>query len=74
MCMDGLIQLLMSLAKLQTKFVRTNRNAYYMLIMLMIPKVSDPLLNRITVVIWIKIDVNCITVAEIKKIKHRPGL
>ena len=67
MCMDGLVQLLMMLAKPRTKLVRTNRNAYYMLIMLMLPKVSEPLLNRITVLIWIKIDVNCITVAEIRK-------
>ena len=67
MCMDGLVQLLMTLAKSRTKLVRTNRNAYYMLIMLMLPKVSEPLLNRITVLIWIKIDVNCITVAEIRK-------
>ena len=67
MCMDGLVQLLMTLAKPRTKLVRTNRNVYYMLIMLMLPKVSEPLLNRITVLIWIKIDVNCITVAEIRK-------
>ena len=67
MCMDGLVQLLMTLAKPRTKLVCTNRNAYYMLIMLMLPKVSEPLLNRITVLIWIKIDVNCITVPEIKK-------
>ena len=37
--MDGLVQLLMTLAKPRTKLVRTNRNAYYMLIMLMQPKV-----------------------------------
>ena len=68
MCMDALVQLLlMMLAKPRTKLVRTNRNAYYMLIMLMLPKVSELLLNRITVLIWIKIDVNCITVAEIRK-------
>ena len=47
MCMDRLVQLLMILAKPRTKLVRTNRNAYYMLIMLMLPKVSEPLLNRI---------------------------
>ena len=47
MCMDGLVQLLIMLAKPRTKLVRTNRNAYYMLIMLMLPKVSEPLLNRI---------------------------
>ena len=45
MCMDGLVQLLMTLAKPGTKLVRTNRNAYYMLIMLMLPKISEPLLN-----------------------------
>ena len=67
MCMDGLVQLLMTLAKPRTKLVRTNRNAYYMLITLMPPKISEPLLNRITVLIWIKIDVSCITVAEIRK-------
>ena len=67
MCMDGLVQLLMTLAKPRTKLVRTHRNAYYMLIMLMLPKVSEPLLNRIAVLIWIKIHVNCITVAEIRK-------
>ena len=47
MCMDGLVQLLMMLAKPRTKLIRTNRNAYYMLIRLMLPKVSEPLLNRI---------------------------
>ena len=47
MYMDGLVQLLMMLAKLQTKLIRTNRNAYYMIIRLMLPKVSEPLLNRI---------------------------
>ena len=47
MCMDGLVQLLMMLAKPRTKLIRINRNAYYMLIMLMLPKVSEPLLNRI---------------------------
>ena len=47
MCMNGLVQLLMTLAKPQSKLVRTNRNAYYMLIMLMLPEVSVPLLNRI---------------------------
>ena len=57
----------MMIAKPRTKLVRTNRNAYYMLIMLMLPKVSEPLLNGITVLIWIKIHVNCITVAEIRK-------
>ena len=45
--MDGLVQLLMTLAKPRTKLVRTNRNAYCMLIMLMLRKVSEPLLNRI---------------------------
>ena len=64
MCMDELVQLLMPLAKPRTKLVRTNRNAHYML---MLPKVSETLFNRITVLIWIKIDVNCITVAEIRK-------
>ena len=47
MCMDGLVQLLMMLAKPRTKLIRTNRNAYYMLIRLMVPKVSGPLVNRI---------------------------
>ena len=47
MCMDGLVQLLMMLVKPQTKLIRTNRNAYYMLIRLMMKKVSEPLLNRI---------------------------
>ena len=47
MCMDGLVQLLMTLEKPRTKLVRTNRNASYMLIMLMLPKVSEHLLNRI---------------------------
>ena len=47
MCMDGLVQLLMTLAKPRTKLFRTNRNPYYMLIMLMLPKVSEHLLNRI---------------------------
>ena len=47
MCMDGLVQLLMMLATPRTKLIRTTRNAYYMLIMLMLPKVSEPLLNRI---------------------------
>ena len=66
MCMDGFVQLLlMTIAKPRTKLVLTNRNAYYMLIMLMLPKVSEPLLNGITVLIWIKIHVNCITGAEI---------
>ena len=46
-CMDGLVQLLMMLAKPGTKSICTNRNAYYMLIMSMLPKVSEPLLNRI---------------------------
>ena len=45
--MDGLVQLLMMLANPRTKLIRINRNAYYMLIMLMVPKVSKPLLNRI---------------------------
>ena len=47
MCIDGLVQLLMMQGKPQTKLIRTNRNAYYMLIRLMLPKVSEPLLNRI---------------------------
>ena len=47
MCTDGLVQLLMMLAKPLTKVIRTNLNAYYMLIMLILPKVSEPLLNRI---------------------------
>ena len=47
MCMDGLVQLLITLVKPRTKLVRTIRNAYYMLIMLMLSKVSEPLLNRI---------------------------
>ena len=47
MCLDGLVQLLMMLAKPRTKLVRNNRNAYYMLFMLMLPKVSEPLFNRI---------------------------
>ena len=47
MCIDGLVQLLIMLAKPRTKLIRTNRNAYYMLIMLILPKVSEPLLNRI---------------------------
>ena len=47
MCMGGLVQLLIMLAKPRTKLIRTNRNAYYMLIMLMLRKVSEPLLNRI---------------------------
>ena len=47
MCMDGLVQLLMILAKPRPKLIRSNLNAYYMLIRLMLPKVSDSLLNRI---------------------------
>ena len=47
MCINGLVQLLMMLAKPRTKLIRTDRNAYYMLIMLILPKVSEPLLNRI---------------------------
>ena len=47
MCKGGLVQLLMMLAKPRTKLIRRNRNAYYMLIMLMLTKVSEPLLNRI---------------------------
>ena len=47
MCMGGLVQLLMMLAKPRTKLLRTNRNAYYLLIMLMLTKVSEHLLNRI---------------------------
>ena len=57
----------MTLAKPRTKLVCTNRNAYYMLIMLMLPKVSEPLLNRINCINLDKIHVNCITVAEIRK-------
>ena len=42
--MDGLLQLLlMMLANSRTKLIHTNRNAYYMLIVLMLPKVSEPL-------------------------------
>ena len=67
MCMDGLVQLLMMLAKPRTKLVRTDWNAYYMLIMLMLPKVSEPLLNRIYCIYLDKIHVNCVTVAEIRK-------
>ena len=47
MCMGGLVQLLMMLAKPRTKLIRNNRNAYYMLIMLMLTKVSEPSFNRI---------------------------
>ena len=47
MCKGGLVQLLRMLAKPRTKLIPTNRNAYYMLIMLMLPKVSEPLLNQI---------------------------
>ena len=47
MCTDGSVELLIMLAKPQTKLIHTNRNAYHMLIMLMLPKVSEPLLNRI---------------------------
>ena len=47
MCKGGLVQLLMMLAKPRTELIRTNRNAYYMLIMLMLKKDSEPLLNRI---------------------------
>ena len=47
MCKGGLVLLLMKLAKPRTKLIRTNRNAHYMLIMLMLTKVSEPLLNRI---------------------------
>ena len=32
MCMGGLVQLLMTLEKPRTKLIRTNRNAYYMLL------------------------------------------
>ena len=38
---------MLMLVKPRTKLIRTNRNAYYMLIRLMLPKVSEPLLNRI---------------------------
>ena len=47
MCMDGLVQLLMMLAKPRTTLIHTNRNSYDVLIVLMLPKVSEPLLNRI---------------------------
>ena len=47
MCVGGLVQLLMMLAKPRTKLIRTNPNVYFMLIMLMLTKVSEPLLNRI---------------------------
>ena len=47
MCMGGLVQLLMMLAKPRTKLIRTNQNAYYMLIMLKQPTVSESFLNRI---------------------------
>ena len=47
MCMDGLVKLSMMLAKPRTKFIHTNWNAYYMLIMLMLTKISTSLLNRI---------------------------
>ena len=53
--MDGLVQLLMMLAKPRTKLIRTNQNSYYMLIRLMLPIVSEPLLNRIH---CIKLDKN----------------
>ena len=36
MCMDGLVRLLMILATPRTKLIHTNRNAYYMLIMLIL--------------------------------------
>ena len=39
--------IIMMLAKPRTKLIRTNRNAYCVLIMLMLSKVSEPLLNRI---------------------------
>ena len=38
MCMNGLVQLLMLPAKPRTKLIRTNQNAYYILIMLMLLK------------------------------------
>ena len=47
MCKGGLVQLLMMPAKPRIKLIRTNRNAYYMLIMLTLTKVSEPLLNLI---------------------------
>ena len=47
MYLGGLVQLLMMLAKPRTKLIRSNLNAYYMLIMLMLTKVSEPILNRI---------------------------
>ena len=55
MCKDGLVQLVMMLAKPRTELIRTNRNAHYMLIMLMLTKVSEPLFNRIY---CIKLDKN----------------
>ena len=39
MCKGGLVQLLMMLAKPRTKLIRTNRNAYYMLIVLFISQI-----------------------------------
>ena len=44
MCMDGLVQLLIMLAKPRTKLIHNNRNAHYML---KLTKVSEPLLNLI---------------------------
>ena len=67
MCTDGLVQLLMMLAKPRTKLIRTNRNAYYKSIRLMLPKVSEPLLNQIFCINLDKLHVNCINVAEIRK-------
>ena len=43
MWMDGLVQLLMMLAKPRTKLIHTNWNTYYMLNMLMLTKISEPL-------------------------------
>ena len=67
MCLDGLVQLLMMLAKPRTKLLRNNRNAYYMLIMCSCQKFPNLYLIEFSVLIWKKIQVNCITVAEIRK-------
>ena len=67
MCMDGLVQLLIMLAKPRTKLIRTNRNAYYTLIMLMLPKVSEPLLNRIY---CINLDKNTCRIS----VENQPGV
>ena len=46
MCKGGLVQLLMMLAKPRTNLIRTNRFLLHV-IMLMLTKVSEALLNRI---------------------------